>query len=61
MPDYRAYILDREGKIRRFKPLICPDDDAAVVAAKQLVDGCDVELWQRGRKVVRLAHKAGSD
>jgi hypothetical protein len=31
--------------------LVCDDDDAAIAAAKQLVDGRDVELWQGARKI----------
>jgi len=30
------------------------DDEAAIVAAKQLVDDHDVELWQRDRKIAKL-------
>jgi hypothetical protein len=30
---------------------------AAIAAAKQLVDGHDVELWQRDRKIAEFAQK----
>ena len=58
MPEYRAYILDRARHIKGCEPLISADDDAAIVAAKRLVDGHDVELWQGARKVTTLPHKA---
>jgi hypothetical protein len=58
MPEYRAYILDRKGKIQSFEPLICANDDVAVAHAQQVVDGHDVELWQANRKVTKLAHQA---
>lgn len=54
--EYRAYLLDHDGHIQSFEQIVCPDD-AAVAAAKQLVDGNDVELWQRTRKVTTLSHK----
>jgi hypothetical protein len=59
MSDYRAYILDHDGHIHSAKPLVCDDDDAAIAAAKQLVDGHDVELWQVARKITTLTQKTG--
>jgi hypothetical protein len=49
--DYRAYILASDGRIMKPVELDCPDDDAAKEAAKQLIDGHDVELWQGARKL----------
>ena len=57
MADYRAYILASDGRIAKAVELTCPDDEAAKEAAKQLVDGHDVELWQMGRKIERVKHK----
>ncbi len=57
MPEYRAYILNRENHFLGCEPLICADDDAAVAAAKRLLDGHDIELWQPDRKVTTLAHR----
>jgi hypothetical protein len=37
--------------------LICKDDEAAKTQAKQLVDGHDIELWQRDRKLATFKHK----
>lgn len=58
MPEYRAYILNRDGHIGGFDPIVCSDDEAAIAAAKRLVNGQDVELWQADRMVTKLAHKA---
>jgi hypothetical protein len=57
MADYRAYILASDGRIANAVQLTCPDDEAAKEAAKQLVDGHDVELWQMGRKIETFKHK----
>jgi hypothetical protein len=63
MADYRAYILGIDG--HRFVWVESflsnhPDDAAALIAAKKLIDGHDVEVWDRGRLVARLDHKDGS-
>jgi hypothetical protein len=58
VPEYRAYILDRDGGIQSFEPLVCADDLAAIAKAKQQVDGHDIELWQGDRKVTTLTYKS---
>ena len=56
MPDYRAYIVSREGHFLGAEILSeCADDEAAEKAAQKLVDGHDVELWDRDRLVIRLS------
>jgi hypothetical protein len=58
MRDYRAYILGIDGhRFVRVKDFSSghPDDEAALSAAKQLIDGHDVELWDCGRLVARLS------
>jgi hypothetical protein len=57
MPEYRAYIVGSDGHFHSSVPLECADDDVAMKKAKQLVDGHDVELWQRTRKVATFEHK----
>jgi hypothetical protein len=59
VPDYRAYILDSSGNFCDVVRLECADDNEAMGQAKQLVDGHDVELWQRARKVASFDHKPG--
>jgi hypothetical protein len=58
MRDYRAYILGVDGhrfvKVKEFSSNM-PDDTTALSAAKQLVNGHDVELWDCGRLVARLS------
>ncbi len=55
MAHYRAYILNREGRIMEAVDLDCADDAAATESAKRLDDGHDVELWKDTRVVSRLA------
>jgi hypothetical protein len=55
MAYYRAYILNREGRIMEAVNLDCANDAAAAESAKQLDDGHDVELWKDARVVSRLA------
>ena len=63
MRDYRAYIFGvdnhRYQKVAQFVRDHA-DDLAAMKAAEQLVDGHDVELWERARLVARFDHKSGS-
>ena len=54
MPDYRAYIIGRDGHFEKAVALDCADDSAAIESAKQLIDGHDVELWQRDRRIARF-------
>jgi hypothetical protein len=51
MQYYRAYMMSPDGHIFRAIGLHCADDEAAKERAKQLVDGHDVELWQRDRRI----------
>jgi hypothetical protein len=57
MPEYRVYIIGVDGHFYNSVPLECTDDSEAIERAKQLVDGHDVELWQRDRKIVKFDHK----
>jgi hypothetical protein len=55
MADYRVYIVGSDGHFFNSVPLECADDAEAIEHAKQLVDGHDVELWQRARKVATIS------
>jgi hypothetical protein len=57
MAEYRAYILTSDGRIMKPVDLECDDDDVAKQAAKQLVDGHDVELWQGTRKIATFKRR----
>lgn len=54
MPDYRAYLVGKDGHFFKSVPVEALDDAAAIAAARQLVDGYDIELWQRDRKVAKF-------
>jgi hypothetical protein len=60
MPDYRAYLIGSDGHFAEAIPLECADDDEAKKQAEQLVDGHDVELWQRARKIATFDRKPKS-
>jgi hypothetical protein len=57
--DYRAYILDEKGHIIALRELDAVDDRDAVQQAQSIVDGHDVELWQRDRKISLLRRHSG--
>jgi hypothetical protein len=57
MPEYRAYIVGSDGHFSNFQVVECADDDEAMEQARQLVDGHDIELWQRARKIATFHHK----
>jgi hypothetical protein len=54
MIDYRAYLIDSDGHIEGFEPLVCADDEGAIEQAQRLARERDVELWSGGRLVARL-------
>lgn len=54
MPDYRAYLIGRDGHFFNAEELVCDSDEVAIESAKQLVDGHDVELWHGNRRVARF-------
>lgn len=60
MPEYRVYIIGSDGHFRDSIALECADDSEAKEQAKQLVEGYDVELWQRTRKIATFHHKPDS-
>jgi hypothetical protein len=49
MPDYRAYFVGREGRFAGVKELDCDSDALAIERAQELMDGRDLELWERAR------------
>ena len=54
MPEYRAFIIGLDGRIIKAHELDCPDDLSATDAARQFVDGHDVELWSFDRKIAHF-------
>lgn len=57
MSEYRVYIVGSDGHFQSAVPLDCANDDAAKEQAEQLVEGHNVELWQRDRKVAVFQRK----
>jgi hypothetical protein len=53
--DYRAYIIGEHGHFIGVHEIDAPDDNAALEKAKQYQDGLDIEVWQQGRRIARLA------
>jgi hypothetical protein len=54
---YRAYTVDPDGSYCGVHELDCADDAEAIAHTEQLVDGHDIELWDRGRFLKRFARK----
>lgn len=54
MPTYRAYLIDENDRVTSYRPIDADSDAEALQAARPLVDGCDVEVWQLDRRIGRL-------
>jgi hypothetical protein len=54
MPTYRAYLIDENNRVVTYKPVEAESDAEALSAARQFIDGCDVEVWHLDRKIGRL-------
>ena len=54
MPAYRVYLITADDRVASFRPLDAETDAEALKAARQFVDGCDVEVWQLDRRIGRL-------
>ena len=51
---YRLYCLDGANKVASAEWIEADDDQDAVEAAKQMMDGHDCEVWQGKRLIARL-------
>jgi hypothetical protein len=56
MAEYRAYVIGEDEHIRSCRAFVCDGDADAMVWAKQLLDGNDIELWSGDRFVIRFNH-----
>ena len=54
MPQYRAFIIGLDGRVIKAHELDYPDDLSATEAARQFIDGHEVELWSLDRKVAEF-------
>jgi hypothetical protein len=50
----KLYVIGYDGHFIRSIDLSCADESAAIESAKQLVDGYDLQLWQRDRLMARF-------
>ena len=59
MITYRCYLLDDEGRIKRFELMDCPTDAVALEKAAQRLATCGypmIEVWDKGRRVGTVSH-----
>ena len=54
MPHYFAYVIHTDGLFEDAIEFDCENDEAAIEAAKQHVNGCDGEVWHYNRRVAQL-------
>jgi hypothetical protein len=54
---YRLYGLDGVNKVASGEWIDAEDDETAIEAAKEMMDGHDCELWQGSRLVARIPRK----
>ena len=52
MTTYRAYLINADNRVSSYRTVDADTD--ALTAARQLVDGCDVEVWHLDRKIGRI-------
>ena len=54
MPTYRAYLINGDNRVASYRPVDADTDAEALRAARQLVDGHDVEVWLLDKMIGRL-------
>jgi hypothetical protein len=54
MQHYRVYVIGHDGLCVKAVDIGCEDDAAAVNETKAMLDGLDLELWQRDRRIARF-------
>jgi hypothetical protein len=59
MPIYRVYLIDADDRVASYRAVDADTDTEALLAARQFVDGCDVEVWLLDRKIGRLQREHG--
>jgi hypothetical protein len=57
---FRIYKIGSHGHYIGVQEIECANDQEAIQNAQQIVDGHDVELWERGRFIARLVAKPGT-
>ena len=61
MAGYRLYGLDGLRRVASGEWFDAEDDQTAIEAARQMIDGQDCELWQARRLVARIARRGRDD
>jgi hypothetical protein len=54
MPTYRAFLINGDNRVSSYRAIDAETDAEALKAARQFVDGCDVEVWYLDRKIGRI-------
>jgi hypothetical protein len=54
MQHHKFYFIGHDGRFFKAIDLSCEDDSAAIAATKPLIDGHDLELGQRDRRIARF-------
>jgi len=57
MQEYCAYVIGPDGHVLNPIDLLCESEDQAKQCAVRLVDGQNVELWQRDRRIARFKRR----
>ena len=58
MPEYRVYRITHGNAVAGPPTILeCTSDRAAVIEAKKLLNGLDLEVWEGSRVVSRLKSK----
>ena len=48
---YQIYLIGKFGQFTDAHVVDCDDDEAAMKAARQFVDGKDLQIWQGARPI----------
>jgi hypothetical protein len=58
MPEYRVYTIGHvDEQFIAVRSIECPDDDAVIRQAQQMLDDHSLEVWELERFVIRLEHQ----
>jgi hypothetical protein len=52
--EYRAYLVGDDGHFTASRAFTCASDEDAIVWARHLADGHDIELWSGERFIALL-------
>jgi hypothetical protein len=60
MLDYRIYTFTSDNHIADAAVINCETDQEAIEKARQLIEGRDIEVWQRARCLARIKASEGT-